>query len=182
MHLVFFSAPRATLKGWPTSRRPMRRRCAPPSRSTGPPTAPSVRLPSRQAAYRAAEPPPEPPSRLPSRQAAHRCAQYAFPDAYIGQSTSLRDTMINLIIQAQNRPRRPSPPVATCRHPSPIAPPVARQSPQDWHTSAMLPFRAIEGTVRRRWARSPSELARHPRPLVTQRQPAHVARRRSSGT
>ena len=45
-------------------------------------------------------------SNSPSRSQQH-AATYAFPDAYIGQNTTLRDTMINLILQ----------------------------SPQTWHTS-----------------------------------------------
>lgn len=61
---------------------------------------------------------PSAPEKLADYTAAH-AATYAFPDAYAGQSTALRDTMINLIIQ----------------------------SPQDWQTGSMLPFQQIEGTT-----------------------------------
>ena len=40
---------------------------------------------------------PAPPA--PAAPLTPRRAQYAFPDAYAGQSTALRDTMVNLIIQ-----------------------------------------------------------------------------------
>ena len=50
-----------------------------------------------------------------------KCCLFVFadPDAFVGTSTHLRDTMLNLILN----------------------------SPQNWHTSAMLPFQKIEGTV-----------------------------------
>ena len=57
--------------------------------------------------------------RPPARHSQAHAATYAFPDAYAGQSTALRDTMVNLIIQ----------------------------SPQDCHTGTMLPFTQIEGTT-----------------------------------
>jgi len=48
----------------------------------------------------------------------HHAMTYHFPDAYVGQSTKLRDTMNNLILR----------------------------EPQQWHTSVALPFLRIEGT------------------------------------
>lgn len=43
---------------------------------------------------------PSSPARARHRAPA-TATQYAFPDAYIGQNTTLRDTMINLILQVR---------------------------------------------------------------------------------
>ncbi len=62
---------------------------------------------------------PVSPEKLRDYSETH-AATYNFPDAFVGQSTKIRDTINNLVEKA----------------------------PQNWHTTIGLPFRRIEGTVR----------------------------------
>lgn len=61
---------------------------------------------------------PVSPEKLRDYSETH-AATYNFPDAFVGQSTKIRDTINNLVEKA----------------------------PQNWHTTIGLPFRRIEGTV-----------------------------------
>jgi hypothetical protein len=73
---------------------------------------------------------------------------------YIGQSTKLRDTMVNLIMQ----------------------------SPQTWHTSMMLPFTKVEGTVVEWDVRAPHTSPRSSPHAVSEPTCRACARRRCIST